>query len=85
MGALVTMRPDLASAVLLGVPFVDVLTTMLDETIPLTSIEVTSLRPRLKPGHRYNSGRPVRHSGIHQGIVVYSGYPNGRRHASLPA
>ena len=46
MGALITMRPDLASAVLLGVPFVDVLTTMLDETIPLTSIEVMPLKPR---------------------------------------
>ena len=40
MGALVTMRPDLVNAVLLGVPFVDVVTTMLDDTIPLTSIEV---------------------------------------------
>jgi len=43
MGALVTMRPDLVNAVILGVPFVDVVTTMLDDTIPLTSIEVRSL------------------------------------------
>ena len=36
MGAVTTMRPDLFKAVVAGVPFVDVVTTMLDETIPLT-------------------------------------------------
>ncbi len=40
MGAVVTMRPDLVNAVLMGVPFVDVVTTMLDASIPLTTIEV---------------------------------------------
>jgi oligopeptidase B len=39
MGAVVNMRPDLWRGVLAGVPFVDVLTTMLDETIPLTTGE----------------------------------------------
>jgi oligopeptidase B len=39
MGAVVAMRPDLFHAVVAQVPFVDVVTTMLDETIPLTSFE----------------------------------------------
>lgn len=38
MGAVTNMRPDLFNSVLMGVPFVDVLTTILDETIPLTTI-----------------------------------------------
>jgi len=33
------MRPDLWKGVLAGVPFVDVVSTMLDETIPLTTGE----------------------------------------------
>jgi len=39
MGAVVNMRPDLWKGVLAGVPFVDVITTMLDVSIPLTSGE----------------------------------------------
>lgn len=39
MGAVTTMRPDLFQVVVAGVPFVDVVSTMLDETIPLTTQE----------------------------------------------
>ncbi len=39
MGAIINMRPDLWKGVVAGVPFVDVVTTMLDETIPLTTGE----------------------------------------------
>ncbi len=39
VGAVVTMRPDLFKAVMAYVPFVDVMNTMLDPTIPLTTQE----------------------------------------------
>jgi oligopeptidase B len=39
MGAILNMRPDLFKGVIAVVPFVDVVTTMLDETIPLTTSE----------------------------------------------
>jgi oligopeptidase B len=39
MGAIANLRPDLYRGVVAYVPFVDVVTTMLDETIPLTTNE----------------------------------------------
>jgi oligopeptidase B len=39
MGAIVNMKPELYKGVIAAVPFVDVVTTMLDETIPLTTFE----------------------------------------------
>ena len=39
MGAVVNMRPDLWAGVLAQVPFVDIVTTMLDDSIPLTTNE----------------------------------------------
>ena len=36
MGAVLNLRPDLFKAALVGVPFVDVINTMLDESLPLT-------------------------------------------------
>lgn len=41
MGAVTNMRPDLFKGVITGVPFVDVLTTMSDPSIPLTTGEYT--------------------------------------------
>ena len=39
MGAVVNMEPKLFRGIVAGVPFVDVITTMLDEDIPLTTFE----------------------------------------------
>lgn len=39
MGAILNMRPDLYKGVIAAVPFVDVITTMLDASIPLTTGE----------------------------------------------
>ncbi len=39
MGAVLNMKPDLWNGVIAAVPFVDVISTMLDETIPLTTFE----------------------------------------------
>lgn len=39
MGAVVNLRPDLYKGIIANVPFVDVVTTMLDESIPLTTSE----------------------------------------------
>jgi len=39
MGAIINMNPELFNGILASVPFVDVVTTMLDESIPLTTGE----------------------------------------------
>lgn len=54
MGAVMNMRPDLFKGVLAGVPFVDVMTTMLDESIPLTTGEYNEWGdPRKKEDYMY--------------------------------
>jgi protease II len=53
MGAVTNMRPDLFNAVIMGVPFVDVLTTMLDASIPLTTNEWEEWGDPRRPEYYY--------------------------------
>ncbi|WP_414617510.1 S9 family peptidase [Dyadobacter sp. 32] len=54
MGAITNMRPDLWHGVIAEVPFVDVVTTMLDESIPLTTNEFDEWgNPKNKDAYDY--------------------------------
>ena len=54
MGAVSNMRPDLFKAVVAQVPFVDVMNTMLDATLPLTTSEYIEWgNPNEKPAFEY--------------------------------
>lgn len=54
MGAVLNMRPDLFHAALVGVPFVDVMNTMLDESVPLTVGEFEEWgNPKQQPAFDY--------------------------------
>ncbi len=54
MGAVVNMAPELYHGVVAAVPFVDVVTTMLDETIPLTTGEFNEWgNPKDKDAYEY--------------------------------
>ncbi len=54
MGAVTNMRPDLFRAVVAYVPFVDVINTMLDPTLPLTTSEYIEWgNPNEKPAYTY--------------------------------
>jgi len=54
MGAVVNMRPDLFKAVVAQVPFVDVINTMLDASLPLTTSEwIEWGNPNEKPAFDY--------------------------------
>ena len=63
VGAVINMRPDLFKAVVANVPFVDVITTMLDESIPLTT------------GEFYEWGNP-KSKDFYDYILSYSPYDN---------
>ncbi|XP_014661344.1 uncharacterized protein LOC106804112 [Setaria italica] len=55
MGAVLNMRPDLFKAAVAGVPFVDVVTTMLDPTIPLKQLNGSCAIERSRgAGHGLN-------------------------------
>lgn len=68
MGAVVNLRPDLFHGVVAHVPFVDVINTMLDETIPLTTGE-------------YDEWGDPRDPTYYQYILSYSPYDNVERKA----
>ncbi len=54
MGAISNMRPDLWNGIVADVPFVDVVTTMLDESIPLTTNEFDEWgNPKNKDAYDY--------------------------------
>ena len=54
MGAVINLRPDLYRGIIANVPFVDVVTTMLDESIPLTTSEFDEWgNPKNEEYYRY--------------------------------
>jgi len=54
MGAIVNLQPELYKGVVAAVPFVDVVTTMLDESIPLTTSEFDEWgNPKVKEYYEY--------------------------------
>ena len=72
MGAVTNMAPDLFSGIIAQVPFVDVLNTMLDDSLPLT------------PGEWSQWGNPIESAEEFDIIRSYSPYDNVSEHAFPP-
>jgi oligopeptidase B len=72
VGAAVNLRPELFAGVLASVPFVDVLNTMSDESLPLT------------PPEWPEWGDPIRSADGYGWIAAYSPYDNIRAGAEYP-
>jgi len=64
MGAIANLRPDLWAGIIAAVPFVDVLNTMSDTTLPLT------------PPEWPEWGNPLEDAGAYDRIAGYSPYDN---------